>query len=129
MESPYIIVKSRKLLHLVPLDDILYIERKGRKIEVETEGHHYSYYGDMREVMPHLDERFAPVLKRFSINLSRLVAVTNGLALFDCGKEYQFAREAGTRLKRLFDLFLRLKALQRDEETEQKMVAETDGGS
>ncbi len=107
MERPFITIKTSRLIVRVPLDEILYVQRKCRKLQVETAGITYLYYEELKNVIPVLDGRFSQVLTGVIVNMDRISWVSNGLVRFDCGKEYQFARESGNRVRKQFFLYLK----------------------
>jgi hypothetical protein len=103
----YITVKTQEMVAKVMLNEILCIEKIGRRIIIETCSDRYCFYGDMNHISSILDKHFYEVLHNYYVNFSRIRAMNKGRIIFDCGRERLLARDSFRRAKLNFYNYLK----------------------
>ena len=96
----YIAANTRWASTRIDIDEILYIERRLRKIRVVTEDRVIEYYDRMAFITPLLGENFYSVLRGFFVNLERIEEVKEGKVIFDCKIEVAIPVKVYPSLKR-----------------------------
>ncbi len=107
MSGGYITVKTRRIVHKVMLADILFLDRLGRKVRIVTGGDDITYYANMSEIIPLLNDDFFGVLLWTYVNFSRVVCMSSGTITFDCGKTLMLARDSFAKAKLEFYRYLK----------------------
>lgn len=72
MGENYILVKTKKYVERIPTDEVLCVQRDGRKIRLTAEDKQYEYYGKIESVEEKLDERFYKCHGGCIINLDKV---------------------------------------------------------
>lgn len=95
----YLAIRTRNLSTRIDVEDILYLERRSRKVFVVTEGEEIEYYEQFDLVTPLLTEVFIPVRKGLYINLPKVRSVKDNKCIFSCGKEIHLPEKPFSKLK------------------------------
>ena len=103
----YVPIISGKETAKVNLDDIVLIEREGRKLHVVTERREYRYYEKIDIVEQYLDERFYPCLKSCYVNLEHIAYMEEQEIHFDNGYAFFLGRSNFIKTKQKYKSFLR----------------------
>lgn len=103
----YITVVCRRVVRKVYMDDIIYIERNGRKLTIATESEHIEFYEQMKNVCDKLDKRFYPCLQSFLINIEKVDCMENQTIYFHNGEKRPMARDSFVRTKQYFSAYLK----------------------
>ncbi len=107
MMKGYVPIISGKDTAKVCLDDIVCIEREGRKLHVVTVRREYWYYEKIEIVERYLDERFFPCLKGCYVNLEHIAYMEEQEIHFDNGYAFFLGRSNFIKTKQRYKLFLR----------------------
>ena len=99
MDRSYILVVTRWESTIVYLDEVLYLEKRLRKLAVITEAEVLEYSEDLSEVALSLGENFIPILKTCYVNMDRVKRVKERRAVFDCGLVLELTERPYIRLK------------------------------
>ena len=111
----YLPIVNRSECNMVKLDDILYIRKEGRKINIVTEKAAFYEYCRMGEVEEHLDERFYNCLKGVIINFNQVQGMRDQTIIFRNGITFELGRDSFIRTKQTFAAYIKgLKNLQID---------------
>ena len=98
-EKSFIVVWNRRESTKIDIDDILYIERRLRKIYLLTEVREIEYYEKMKYVEPVLADYFFKIGNGTFINITKIKSVQEDKVIFDCGLEMGIPRKIFFRLK------------------------------
>lgn len=109
MNERCIAIRTRDMVSRVAISDILYLERQGRQLLIETTQDQYAFYEDIKNIRPLLDTRFYEVLQAYYINFDRVRSMKNFTVNFDCGKKIFFARDPFRKARNQFFLYLKKK--------------------
>lgn len=58
MKDDYILIKTQSYIEKLPTEEVISVQRDGRRIHIAADNKEYVYYEKMDNVSPHLDERF-----------------------------------------------------------------------
>ena len=108
-------VRVGKRVHVLPIRDILYMEKRMRKVCVHTTEGDYLYYARFDEVVKNLDVRFVWFHRSYILNMDRIRSIGDAAVIMDDGSELFFSEQLLLRLKRHYTGF---------EEWKQKWIAE-----
>ena len=108
-EKSFIVVWNRRESTKIDIDDILYIERRLRKIYLLTEIREYEYYENMKYVEPLLEDYFFKIGKGTFINIIRIKSVLEESVIFDCGMEIHIPRKISFKLRQRHRGYFHLK--------------------
>ena len=87
----------------VPFDDIIYLEKNLRKIEMHTKKGMLSYYGRFCELMPLLDSRFAFCHKSYVLNIDEIRCLSREAIEMSNGDIIRFGQKCFARLRDAFE--------------------------
>ena len=114
-EKSFIVIWNRYESTKIDIDDILYIERRLRKIYLLTEIREIEYYEKLKYVEPLLEDYFFKIGSGTFINIIKIKSVLEESVIFDCGLEIPIPRKISFRLRQrhrgYFHLKQKLKAL------------------
>ena len=103
--------KIRGSVYVVPLEDIVYMENRLRKIAIHlTDGEPKLFYGTFRDVMEDLDERFFCCGRSYIVNLSHIrVLRENGNyeLIMDTGRHITLSKNGFLRVRHRLEDWLR----------------------
>ena len=83
----FIPLVTRKFSLKVPVDAIIYIQRKDRKLRIVTDTEYYEYYEKLTNIEQYLDKRFYYCLKTFIINLDKVDMMKEQTISFQNGEK------------------------------------------
>lgn len=116
-EKSFIVVWNRHESTKIDIDDILYIERRLRKIYLLTEIREFEYYENLKYVEPLLEDYFFKIGSGTFINIIRIKSVLEESVIFDCGSELPIPRKVSFRLRQrhrgYFHLKQKIRALEK----------------
>ena len=98
-EKSFIVVWNRRESTKIDIDDILYIERRLRKIYLLTELREIEYYENLKYVEPLLEDYFFKIGSGTFINITKIKSVLEESVIFDCGLEIYIPRKISFRLR------------------------------
>lgn len=82
----------------IPLDDIIYLEKKLRLISVHTKKGCISFYGRFIDVVPLLDERFTHCHKSYVLNMDEIICLSRAVVVMSDDVEIRFGKRSYDRL-------------------------------
>ncbi len=102
-----IYIKVRQTLRTVKQDDILYMEKTGRKITVHVcEGEDISFYGKFDALMPLLDCRFVHPHQSYVINMQQISRLGNHEAVMFGGDRIIMGSRCFSKLRKAYDRYI-----------------------
>ena len=107
MRNRYITVTVRGSVRKVPLEEIVYLAREGRKLRVMTDSGEFIFYEKLDSIAELLDERFYPCLKGCYVNLGKISCMDNHQRYFVHGTSYSLGRENFVRTKQRYFCYLK----------------------
>lgn len=99
-------IRIRRRIVVLPMKEILFMEKKKRQIVLHASEGEYLFYGRFREIMDDLDIRFAWCHRSYILNMDRIAAMGEGVIRLDDGTELVFGKEAYGRLRETYDRYL-----------------------
>lgn len=103
-------IKIRGDVYVIPLQEIVYLENRLRKIRVCLTNEELEFYGTFDDVLQRLDERFLRCSRSFILNREHIRAMRNCgqyEILMDNGDRLLFSKKLFHRAKNDFDAYLR----------------------
>lgn len=98
-------MRIRNGIYVVPMKEILYMEKERRRMRVHTEDCDYYYYTRFEDVLPQLDKRFSRSHRSYIVNLDRIARMEDMHILMDDDTELIFGKATYLRLKREFERY------------------------
>lgn len=108
-DRDFILVSTRWESTIVYLEEILYIERRLRKILVFTLNEEYEFYDDMEDIIPKLGENYFSLTSGVYVNLDYVKSVKDRRLIFDGGMELFLSQRSFIGLKRRHNAYYRLR--------------------
>ena len=105
-----LIVRIRGSIHLVPIEEILFMEKERRRIRVHTAKKDYRYYARFDELVERLDGRFIWCHRSYIVNMERVAYLEDMHIGMDDSTEVVFGKNTFHRFKRQFDTYLERQA-------------------
>jgi hypothetical protein len=105
-QQRYLPVVNRSLSILIPLEEIVYIERKGRVVVVVALDQEYRYYERMDAVLAHLDGHFYQCLRGTVVNLRNIRKINEQHVEFVSGVELALSYKPYCRLKQVYSNYI-----------------------
>ena len=106
-EKQFIPLITRKFSLKVWVDDIVYIQKKDRKLKVATDRVCYEYYEKLQNIEPYLDQRFYYCLKSLVVNLDKIDKMTDQTIFFQNGETFFLGRENYIKAKQTYSAYLK----------------------
>lgn len=105
--TKYIPVITREYSRKIPVDDIIYLEQRQRKLAVITEEGTFCSYQRIENVEKLLDDGFYHTLKKLVVNLDKIIEAKDQTITFQDGTELMLGRESYIRTKQIYAAYLR----------------------
>ena len=105
-------IKIRGGVYVIPLEEIVYLENRLRKIRVCMPGKEIEFYGTFDGVLQKLDGRFLQCSRSFILNKDHIRAMRQCgqyEIIMDNGDHLSFSKKLFLRAKNDFDAYLRAK--------------------
>lgn len=90
---------------MVPIKEILYMEKSGRTVHVHTDDEVYVHYAKFDDIMPELDSRFSNCHRSYILNMDRIKYLGKMKVRMDDSSELVFGKTTFQRLKREVESF------------------------
>ncbi len=113
-KKKYIPIVTRKETSKVFVDEILYIEKRLRIINIYTENKIYSVYGKMKEIEIYLDDSFYKCHKSCILNFSKIISMENGIFFFENGIDLRVGQNNYQYAKSKYKSFIIKKCFEKD---------------
>jgi DNA-binding LytR/AlgR family response regulator len=105
-QEGFLPVVNRSLSTCVPLREIIYIERKGRVIEVVTLDQKYRYYERMEVVLTYLDGHFFQCLRGTVVNLRNVLQISEQDIEFANGMHLTLSYKPYCKIKQVYSNYI-----------------------
>ena len=102
-------IRIRGSIYVVPIREIIYMEKYCRKIKVHTKERDYLYYAGFEEVIGDLDIRFSWCHRSYILNMERVIYLDDMRIGMDGSSELIFGRNTFIRFKKEVERYLRWK--------------------
>ena len=101
-----LIICKKQGIHVLHLEDILYMEKNLRKIRVSAGDSSIEFYGKFPDIEDYLDERFMCCHRSYIINLDKIVIMRYNTIFFENNERICLGRDAYGRAKKIFSSYL-----------------------
>ena len=98
--------KTKGAVYALPVDSIIYMEKKLRKIRLHTKEENIEFYGKFPDIVSMLDGRFLYCHRSYVINMDEIVIMTDNEIYVSNNECIPFGRDAYCRAKRIFQNYL-----------------------
>ena len=106
-DKRFIPLVTRKFSLKVWIADIIYIQKKDRKIKIMTDQECYEYYEKLQNIEQYLDKRFYHCLKTLVVNLDKIDKMTDQTIFFQNGETFFLGRENYIKTKQTYSAYLK----------------------
>ncbi|MDO4393395.1 MAG: LytTR family DNA-binding domain-containing protein [Bacillota bacterium] len=101
-----LVVKMRRNINVIPLDSIMYLENRKRKIVVHTPDGIYEEYGSLTEIIKALDDSFLHCHRSYLLNMESIASMSNQQITFCDGSTIFMGRGTFLRTRRKVEEYL-----------------------
>ena len=101
--------KIRSRIHVVPIGEILYLEKYRKQIRAHTEKGDHVFYARFDDVMPDLDVRFSRCHRSYVLNYDRVVYMGDYVIRMDDSSELFFGKPTILRIKKDYESYMEWK--------------------
>lgn len=101
-----IIVENRQGVFVIPIEEIVYMEKHLRKICVHTVQKNVEFYGRFLEVLPFLDDRFMYCHRSYVINMDQIVWMTANVIYLGISDQICFGRDVYRKARKIFTRYM-----------------------
>ena len=105
-DREYIVVKTQQSVSKVYIDDIIYIMRNGRKLNLITTSRNYGFYSKIEDLHFLHEQPFYFVRKGLCINLERTVNMEGSCIEFEDGTCVYTGRDSFIKARQRFYRYL-----------------------
>jgi DNA-binding LytR/AlgR family response regulator len=99
-------VRKKQGIFVFPIDDIIYMEKNLRKINIHTVDQQIEFYGRFADVVPLLDERFMYCHRSYVINMDKIVWMQKNYIYVSGNETIFFGHDSFSRAKKIFVKYL-----------------------
>lgn len=92
MERNFILIKTRQYVERIPVEEIMAIERDGRRLTVICEDGEHTFSGNMEEIVPFLGESFYRCHSGCYVNLEKIRRLKDQFIVFFNGYSLYLGR-------------------------------------
>lgn len=100
--QPGFIVKNKKGIQKINLNEILYFEKEKRKIHVHTEADIVTYYGKFKDMVEQLDYRFLRCHNSYIVNMNKVKKLSGKKFFFEAEGVVPISRSYYSKAKEAF---------------------------
>ena len=107
-----IVVKKKKGVFVFSADEVVYMEKKLRKICIHTmckDREYMEFYGKFNEIMPYLDGRFMCCHRSYIINMDNIIWMSGCDIFVASNDSIDIGRDASMRARIIFSVYLNKK--------------------
>lgn len=101
-----LIVRFRNRIDVIPIREIIYLEKDLHRVRVHTEKGEYVFYARFDEIMPYLDVRFRRCHRSLILNYDRIEQLGDPLIRMDDSSELAFGKATLLRLKKDYETYV-----------------------
>lgn len=116
-----LVVNKKQGIYIFFLDDIIYMEKKLRKIKLYTKGTEIEFYGKFADILEFLDKRFLYCHRSYIINMDKIVVMSYNNIYFENNDSIYMGRETYGKARKIFDQYLKDRRAQKLAESVGKM--------
>lgn len=107
IEEKRINIVSRTTKASIGVDEIMYIRRDGRKLEVHCKDKVFTYYEKMKSIKEVLDDNFYWCLQSLVVNLPEIKIIDRNCLFFTNGEVLDLTPNACSGLKKTYEKYLK----------------------
>ena len=104
-------IKFRSCIHVVPMNEIIYMEKEKRRIRLHTQKTDLVFYSTFNEVLTKLDHRFTWCHRSYILNLDRIAYLKDKKVGLDDETELFFGKATFYRLTKEYESYAEFKSL------------------
>ena len=101
-----LIIRKKQGVYVLRADEIIYMEKKLRKINVHTADRDVEFYGSFSEIMPQLDGRFMCCHRSYLINMDKIIWMNCNEICVAGDETIFFGRDSFIKARRIFGRYL-----------------------
>lgn len=101
-----LIIKKKKGIYALPLDEIIYMEKELRKIRVWGMDASIEFYGRFPDVLTYLDHRFMYCHRSYIINMDKIVWMASNTIFVENNDGIYMGKGTYGRAKKLFSKYI-----------------------
>ena len=101
-----LILRKKQGVYVFHADDIIYIEKKLRKINMHTADQIIEFYGKLSDIALLLDERFMYCHRSYLINMDKIVWMQRNEIYVVSDEIISFGRDTFGKAKKIFGRYL-----------------------
>lgn len=103
----YLPVITKQYSLKIKTENIVYIQQQQRRLAIVTDDETFMCYENMDNIMSCLDQEFYRVMKKLTVNLSKIKAAQEQCLIFEGGQKLYLGKENYVRAKQKFAAYLR----------------------
>jgi len=105
-KNNYIPVITRKETSRVNTQEILYIEKELRRINIYTSSRVYTLYGKLNDIIDYLGENFYKCHGSCIVNLDKIISMEEGIIYLENGQTLRVGQNTYQYTRRYYQKFL-----------------------
>ena len=105
-------IKKKNGIFVLPLENVIYMEKDLRKIRVHTQLEDFpciEFYSRFEDIYESLDERFMQCNRSFIFNMDKIVVMTDSQVFMEGNLRVPLGRDSFSRGKKRLDEFINKK--------------------
>ncbi len=107
-----LIISKKQGTYVLPLDDIMYMEKDLRKIRVYAGDGTIEFYGKFTDIIPFLDARFMFCHRSYVINMDKIVVMSYNRIFLENNDNIYLGRNTYAKARKIFKEYLAKKSEQ-----------------
>lgn len=110
--SEKLILKKKNGIYVVPVNDILYLEKNLRKVCIHTQTEalgNIDVYSSFEDIMTHLDDRFMCCHRSYIFNMDKIVILADQMVYIEGNDSIYLGRDSFSKAKKIFAEYLETK--------------------
>lgn len=110
--SEKLILKKKNGIYVVPVNDILYLEKNLRKVCIHTQTEalgNIDVYSSFEDIMAHLDGRFMCCHRSYIFNMDKIVILADQMVYIEGNDSIYLGRDSFSKAKKIFAEYLEKK--------------------
>lgn len=100
------VIRRRGGVYVLPLDSVIYMENRGRKVIVHTREGTIEFNGRLSDVVNSLDGRFMMCHRSYAINMDNIAAMRDGSVIFSDRSRVFLGRDTFRKARKHVDVYM-----------------------
>ena len=110
--SEKLVLRKKNGIYVVPVNDILYLEKNLRKVCIHTQTEalgNIDVYSSFDEIMTHLDDRFMCCHRSYIFNMDKIIVLADQTVFLEGNESIYLGRDSVAKARRIFGEYLEIK--------------------